>query len=127
MSRFKSQWWKWAIGLFAALQSVFVIEAALALVVGSRGNESVNGALEALQLVVPAVTVSAIVAGLWMWQGRPRLAAGPIAFGMLPVAAIGLVFFWFPPMYLVSVVGMYLIIRTLKEAARLTRIGPVTP
>jgi hypothetical protein len=25
------------------------------------------------------------------------------------------------------VVGMYLIIRTLKEAARLTKIGPVTP
>ena len=47
-----------------------------------------------------------------------------LAVGLLPVALAGVVFFWFPPMWVVSLIGLYLIYRVFAEAGRLTRATP---
>jgi hypothetical protein len=119
VANFKQQWWKWAIGLVAAFEGVFVVEAIVALVAGEGRKGVIFGAV--ITLVVMLSTAVALVLGLRLLSSRPRVAAGLLIFGLLPAVAAGLVFFWFPPMYLVTLLGIYLAVRALMEAGRLTR------
>ena len=120
VSNFKQQWWRWAIGLIAVLESVFVVEAAAALIFGpGRENRSTLDAVVTLGVAVTAVT--ALIAGLRLMRSRPRLAARLLVVGLLPAIASGVMFFWFPPMYLVSAIAIYLAVRAFMEAGRLTR------
>ncbi|MEX1208530.1 MAG: hypothetical protein WEE36_08005 [Acidimicrobiia bacterium] len=106
VANFKQQWWKWAIGLVAALEPVLVFGAGVGV---------------SASLLVSAVPMVALVLGLGLLRSRPRLAAGLLVFGLLPAVVAGIVYFWFPPMYLVTLFGIYLSVRVLMEAGRLTR------
>lgn len=121
VSNFKQQWWKWAIGLVAAFYAVFVVESLVALAFESDDHVA--------RFVIPTVGaagVVAIVAGLRTMKDRPRFAAWLLVVGLIPAIASGFVFFWFPPMYAVSALAIYLAIRSLMEAGRLTRAGMAT-
>lgn len=110
VANFKQQWWKWAIGLVAVLEPVLFGAGGLGI---------------AWSLVASASSIVALVLGLGLLRSRPRLAAGLLVYGLLPAVAAGIVFYWFPPMYLVSLLGVYLSVRVLMEAGRLTRSGVV--
>ncbi len=118
MSSLKQNWWKWMIGLGAVFQGMFVVEAGFALAFGHE-NKSTLGA--ALTLAVFAATLTSLVIGLRLLNSKPRMASYLLTFGLLPIALAGVMFFWLPPMWLVSVFGVYLIVRVFMEAGRLTR------
>lgn len=120
VSNFKQQWWKWAIGLIAVLESVFVVEATAALIFGP-GREDRSTLDAAVTLGIAAVAVAALIVGLRVLASRPRAAAWLLLIGLLPAIASGVMFFWFPPMYLVSAIAIYLAVRAFMEAGRLTR------
>jgi hypothetical protein len=118
MSSLKQNWWKWLIGAGAVFQGMFLVEAGFALAFGHE-NKSTIGA--ALTVAVFAATVLALVIGLRLLSSKPRMASYLLTFGLLPIALAGVMFFWFPPMYLASVLGTYLIVRVFMEAGRITR------
>ena len=120
VSNFKQQWWKWAIGLIALLESVFVVEASAALIFGP-GREDRSTVDAVVTLAVASMALAALVVGLRMMRSVPRAAAWLLLIGLLPAIASGLMFFWFPPMYLVSAIAIYLAVRAFMEAGRLTR------
>ncbi|MEX0825592.1 MAG: hypothetical protein WD184_02360 [Acidimicrobiia bacterium] len=120
VANFKQQWWKWAIGLVAALEALLVVLSIARLVTG----DDPHGASDPVAtLVVSASAMVALVLGLGLLRSRPRLAAGLLVYGLLPAVAAGIVVFWLPPMYLVSLLGVYVSVRVLMEAGRLTRSG----
>jgi hypothetical protein len=120
VANFKQQWWKWAIRLVAAFEGLLVF-GSLGLVAGDDGGGGARDAV--LMLVASLSAVMAVVVGLRLLSSRPRLAAGLLVYGLLPAVAAGLVFYWFPPFYLVTLLGIYLAVRVLMEAGRLTRAG----
>lgn len=117
VANFKQQWWKWAIGIVAAFEGLLVF-GSLGLIAGDDGG---RGATDVMMLVASLSTVVAAVVGLRLLNSRPRLAAGLLVYGLLPAIAAGFVAYWFPPFYLVTLLGIYLAVRVLMEAGRLTR------
>lgn len=126
VSSFKQNWWKWAIGLFAAFQAVFAIEAGIAVLVRDDTLGTPSGFLRVLDLIIPVIGATGLIVGLRLLKSQPRAASVLLALGLLPIALAGVVFFWFPPMYLVSVFGIYLIVRVFMEAGRITRMSAAT-
>jgi hypothetical protein len=126
MSNFKQNWWKWAIGVFAAFQTVFAVEAVVGLIAGWQ--EPAIHLLDAhlLDALIPITGAVVLIVGLKLLTNQPRLAAILLTIGLLPVALVGVVFFWFPPMWLVSLLGIYLIVKVYMEAGRATRQTPAT-
>jgi hypothetical protein len=122
VSSFKQNWWKWAIGVFAAFQGVFAVEWAIGIFVDSDRAVPVLIA----EAAVPFVGVTALVVGLRLLNRKPKAAAILLTIGLLPVALAGALFFWFPPMWLVSVFGIYLIVRVYMETGRITRASAAT-
>jgi hypothetical protein len=122
VSSFKQNWWKWAIGVFAAFQMVFAVEWVIGIFADSDRGVS---ALIA-EAVVPIVGVTTLVVGLRLLNSKPKAAAILLTIGLLPVALAGALFFWFPPMWLVSVLGVYLIVKVFMETGRITR-GSAAP
>jgi hypothetical protein len=121
MSSFKQNWWKWAIGVFAVLQGVFVVEGGLALFLKDDSIGTSLSSTRVPEFLIPLATMTCLLVGLRILGERPRTAAALLTVGLLPVALFGFIFFWFPPMYLVSVVGIYLIVRVFMETGRITR------
>jgi len=126
MSSFKQSWWKWAIGLFGVLQGVFLFEASLGLISGDA-DVGLTFGVRVAEFAVPLVTVLGVFLGLRMLNERPRAASVLLTIGLLPVALAGAVFFWFPPMWLVSVFGIFLIVKVFMETGRITRSTAVAP
>jgi len=122
VSSFKQNWWKWAIGMFAAFQAVFAVEWAIGIFVDSDRATSVLIA----EAVVPIVGVTTLIVGLRLLNSKPKAAAILLTIGLLPVALAGALFFWFPPMWLVSVLGIYLIVKVFMETGRITRASAAT-
>ena len=120
VSSFKLNWWKWAIGLFAALQGVFLAEASARLVTGDD-DLGLSWGLRVLEFTVPLVTVIGLVSGLRLLTKRPRVASILLTVGLSPVILSGPLFFWFPPMWLVSLLGIYLTVKVFMETGRITR------
>lgn len=121
MSNFKQNWWKWAIGVFAAFQTVFAVEAVVGLVAGWQDPQ-----VHLIDAVIPITGAVVLIVGLTLLTSQPRIAAVLLTVGLLPVALAGVVFFWFPPMWLVSLIGIYLIVKVYMEAGRATRQMPVS-
>ena len=119
MSNFKQSWWKWAIGVLAAFQAVFAIEAVIGVVAGWQSPE-----VHLIDALIPITGVAVLLVGLRLLRSRPRVAAALLTIGLLPVALAGVIFFWFPPMWAVSVLGIYLIVKVIMEAGRITRQVP---
>jgi hypothetical protein len=120
VANFKQQWWKWAIRLVAAFEGLLVFSS-LGVVAGDDGSVGARDGV--LMLVASLSVVVAVWVGLRLLSSRPRLAAGLLVYGLLPAIATGFVFYWFPPFYLVTLLGIYLAVRVLMEAGRLTRAG----
>ena len=119
MSKFKRNWWKWTIGVFAAFQAVFAVEAIVGLIAGWQ-----DPPLHAIDALVPITGAVLLVVGLALLTSQPRPAAVLLMVGLLPVALAGAILFWFPPMWGVSLLGIYLIAKVLMEAGRATRQAP---
>ncbi len=126
MSNFKQNWWKWAIGVFAAFQTVFAIEAVVGLVAGWQEPAIHPTDIHLIDAVVPITGAVVLIVGLKLLANQPKLAAVLLTVGLLPVALVGVVFFWFPPMWVVSLLGVYLIVKVYMEAGRATRQIPAS-
>lgn len=122
VSSVKQNWWKWAIGLFGAFQAVFAVEWTIGVFVD--GDRAVSVLIA--EAVVPFVGVTALVVGLRLLNSKPKAAAILLTIGLLPVALAGALFFWFPPMWAVSVLGVYLIVKVFMETGRITRASAAT-
>jgi hypothetical protein len=116
VSNFKQNGWKWAITVFAAFQLMFAVEAAVGLVADRE-----EPAIRLIDAVIPITGVVVVVVGLRLLASRLRVAAVLLTVGLLPAALAGTIFFWFPPMRLVSVFGVYLIVKVFMETGRVTR------
>ena len=119
MSKLKRNWWKWTIGVIVAFQAVFAVEAIVGLIAGRQDPQ-----LHVIDALVPVTGAAVLIVGLALLTSQPRLAAVLLTVGLLPVALAGAIFFWFPPMWVVSLLGIYLIAKVLMEAGRATRQAP---
>ena len=124
MSNFKQNWWKWAIGVFAGFQTVFAVEAVVGLAAGWQEPKVHATDVHLIDALIPITGAVVLIVGLKLLSSQPRIAAVLLTVGLLPVALVGVIFFWFPPMWLVSVIGIYLIVRVYMEAGRITRQTP---
>lgn len=122
MSNFKRNWWKWMIGAGAILQLVFLVEGVVA--VFDSSNEHTTAAL--MTVLVTGTTSGAILVGLRIFNSKARPATYLLTYGLLPLVFAGAVFYWFPPTWLVSVLGVYLIVKVCSETGRLTRTTGAT-
>lgn len=121
MSNFKQNWWKWAIGVFAAVQTVFAVEAIVGLVAGWQ-----EPTIHLIDALIPITGALVLIIGLSLLTSQPRAASVLLTVGLLPVALVGAIFFWFPPMWVVSLLGIYLIVKVVMEAGRATRQTPAS-
>lgn len=124
MSNFKQNWWKWAIGVFAGFQTVFAVEAVVGLAAGWQEPKVHPTDVHLIDALIPITGAVVLIVGLKLLSSQPRIAAVLLTVGLLPVALVGVIFFWFPPMWLVSVIGIYLIVKVYMEAGRITRQTP---
>jgi hypothetical protein len=124
MSNFKQNWWKWAIGVVAGFQTVFAVEAVVGLAAGWQEPQVHPTDVHLIDALIPITGAVVLIVGLKLLSSQPRIAAVLLTVGLLPVALVGVIFFWFPPMWLVSVIGIYLIVKVYMEAGRITRQTP---
>jgi hypothetical protein len=67
---------------------------------------------------VMAVAAAAIIAGLYLRSQRPERSRWLIMIGVIPSVLIGVVFFWFPPFWIVSGAALAVLVRVSQEAKR---------
>ena len=115
MSSFKQNWWKWAVGVFAAFQAMFAVEAIVGIAAGWQ-----EPAVHLIDAITPIIGLASLIVGLRIFDSQPRAAAALLTVGLLPVALAGVIFYWFPPMWAVSLIGIYLIVKVFMEAGRIT-------
>jgi len=115
MVSFKKNWWMWLAGLLGTWQLVMAV--GLTIDPDSKGGDRILG------LAFGAVAI-AIFIGLRLIAQRPSLGGGLIAVGAIPSAATGVIFFWFPPMWLVTVAAVVVIVHAAEEVVSPRRDRP---
>jgi hypothetical protein len=111
MVSFRQKWWLWLAVIGGALEV-----AALAAGIGDPDaavGERIAG------IAVGGVFAFATLHGVQLVRhGKEKRGGYLVAVGMIPVAAAGIVFFWFPPMYLATVAGIAVMAKALRTARR---------
>jgi len=106
----KENWWLITVSLIAALYVVISVGIGFDQ---SGGAELLFGDL-LLALVVTAAA-GALIMGMWLRSTRPQLGNGLLIAGLIPAALSGAVLFWFPPFWVLTVLGMWLISKAVRE------------
>lgn len=105
---FKQAWW---VTLAVVLAGV---ETFLALGFGIDPEGAVAGRVGMFLVLMAFAGATAVGARL-----RPRQRQrgdALIAIGVLPSALVGVVFFWFPPMWLVTVAGVIVMVAAIRDS-----------
>ena len=69
-----------------------------------------------------ALAAVAVVTGLLLRRSKPERAQTLLVVGLIPGLMAGMVFFWFPPFWLVSIVSLTLIVRIARDDAETVRV-----
>lgn len=122
-------WWTWGAGLIAALELAFSAGIWIERMTEDRTRNLGSGVTitvpsefgpvwgDVLLTGVVALAAGAIVAGLSLRMRRPERARRLLLAGLVPAAAAGVVFFWFPPFWGVSLLAIALIVQTARTEA----------
>lgn len=62
------------------------------------------------------LAAAAVLGGLYLRAKRPAQSRRLILAGLAPAALAGVVFFWFPPMWVVSLMAVAVMVRVSREA-----------
>ena len=116
-------WWVVAAGAIAALELVFAVGVWVDRLTEDRTRELGNGVTvtvpsefgpllgDILLTGVVALAAVAIVMGLATRHLEPVRAQKLLVIGLIPGVGAGVVFFWFAPFWVVSIVAVALIVR----------------
>lgn len=117
----KRNWWLGVAALIAGLQLVLSVGIWVDKLIGETTN--INGVVVELPAEplldwgailltgVFALAAAAIIAGLYLRSQRPDRSRWLIMIGVIPSVLIGVVFFWFPPFWIVSGAAIAVIAR----------------
>jgi hypothetical protein len=120
-------WWTIGAGLIAVLELVFSVGLWVDRLTEDRTRDLGNG----VTFTVPsefgpvwgdilltggvALAAAAIIAGLHRRNSQPDRSRSLLVAGLAPAALAGVVFFWFPPFWGVSVLAVALIVRVGRD------------
>lgn len=105
---FKQTWWVSLAVVLAGLQIVFAI---------GIGLDSEASATE--RLVIFSVWVgsaSLVILGAQQRPQHQRRGDVLIALGVVPAVTGGIIFFWFPPLWLTTAVGLVAMVSSIRDA-----------
>jgi peptidoglycan/LPS O-acetylase OafA/YrhL len=105
---FKQTWWVSLAVVLAVLQIVFAV---------ANGGDQDASATERLVFFF-ALGGSAALAFIGVQQ-RPRnrrIGDALIALGVVPAVVSGIIFFWFPPMWLTTAAGLVVMVFSIRDA-----------
>jgi hypothetical protein len=105
---FKQTWWVTLAVLLAGFEAFMAVGFGL-------DSELTVAARVGMFLLPMAFAVTAIIGARLRPRQRQRGDA-LIAIGLVPSALVGVVFFWFPPMWLVTVAGVAVMVATIRDA-----------
>lgn len=124
----KRSWWLGVAALIAGLQLVMSVGIWVDKFIADTTN--VNGVAvelpdkpllvwgDILLTTVMGLAAAAIVAGLYLRSHRPDRSRWLIMIGLLPSVLIGVVFFWFPPFWIVSGAALAVLVRVSQGALK---------
>jgi len=109
MSSLKRNWWLVAAALVGGFEIFFAVA-----ILFDRTDEPDPGPLYGTILLSIAAAAAgiAILAGLAMRSSQPARARTLMIAGLAPAALAGVVFFWFPPFWLLTALAVTLIVKT---------------
>lgn len=124
----KRNWWLAVAALIAGLQVVLAVGIWVDKLTAETTN--VNGV--AVELPAEplldwgailltgafALAAGALVAGLYLRSSQPDRSRWLIMIGVIPAVLIGVVFFWFPPFWIVSGAALAVLVRASRGAIR---------
>jgi hypothetical protein len=122
-------WWTIGAGLIAVLELVFAVGVWVDRLTEDRTRELGGGVTvtvasefgpvwgDVLLTGVVALAAAGIIAGLYLHDRQPGRARALLLAGLAPAAVAGAVFFWFPPMWVVSILAIALIVRIARDGA----------
>ena len=118
----KRPWWLVIAGAIALLEFVLAFGIWIERLTEDRTRELGSGVTVTVPsefgplygdiLLTGAVALAgiALVAGISLWSRNPDRAKTLLTLGLVPGVLAGMVFFWFPPFWVVSVVSVILLI-----------------
>jgi hypothetical protein len=129
MTALREKWWLAGAILIAGLEILLILGIWIDrltdnTVVLSNGTvlavPSEAGPLYGDVLLTGAIAAgaAAILAGLYLRSTRRSRGHLLMVTGLVPAAAAGVVFFWYPPMWAVSALAVAVIVRTIGELNR---------
>lgn len=108
MGTFKSNWWMWLAGLVGTVT----------LVLGIAGlgdpDRNVGQFVIAVAILLAGI---AVLIGLRRFEDHPSSSANLIMLGSIPAFFSGIVFFWFPPMWLLTAAAIAVMVKAYGVAS----------
>lgn len=111
----RQNWWLWLAGLIGAVETVMGVGFAFDPEGGSGDN---------LVGVFAGLAVIMVFGGLWLRQERLRLGNSMVMVGVVPALIAGVVFFWFPPMWLSTIAAGAVMVKAAQEVVAAGRLHP---
>jgi hypothetical protein len=113
---FKQTWWVSLAVVLAVLQIVFAV-----------ANAGDPDASVTEKLVIFSVWGGSAALAFIGVQQRPRnrrIGDALIALGVLPAVVTGIIFFWFPPLWLTTAAGLVVMVFSIRDA--MSPVGAAT-
>lgn len=105
---FKQTWWVSVAVVLAGLQTFF------AIAFGVDPDAGVTA--QATMFIGLAAFTTLAVIGIRQRREQRRRGDTLIAVGLIPSAIAGIAFFWFPPMWLMTVAAIAVIVAAIRDA-----------
>jgi len=112
----RQHWWISLAGLIGVFEAVM----AVGFTVDPEGStgDKVLGAFVGVAFIL-------VFAGLWQRRKRLRRGNSLMIVGIVPALLAGVVFFWFPPMWLVTITTGIVMVKAAEEALAAGWLQPV--
>lgn len=105
---FKQTWWVTLALMLAALQVVFAVGIGL--------DSEASGTERIVIFSVWAGGAALVMLGADRRYRRRRTGDALIALGVVPSVAVGIIAYWFPPMWLVAAAGLTVIVVAVRDS-----------
>lgn len=108
---FRQTWWVSLAVVLAGLQVL------MAAGFGFDSETSLTVGVRAIAITVLMALSALTFIGISQRRQHRRRGNALIAVGIVPSALAGIVMFWFPPMWLMTVAGIAVIVRAMRDSA----------
>ncbi len=106
---FRQTWWVSLAVVLAGLQGL--------MAAGSGFDSETSLTVGAIVITVLMALSALTFIGISQRRQHRRRGNALIAVGIVPSALAGIVIFWFPPMWLMTVAGLAVIVRAMRDSA----------